>query len=391
MKNCLEKELSLLLIIALICMLCGCSKVEPDNQGNIQKEYILNIRSRKIHAPSCFYVERMREQNKKSTQDTLLHLVQEGYVICRKCRAGITKKDKSEKIDRKNYPNLYVEDVVELSTLENYHDAISEMGEWYVNHIPTYAGRIQEEELTKYKGTLTEYREYKLNGKKYNVLTEDKALPMSELEQDTLITRGTESAIQYYEEEYESIKFKSRIAYYPCDLLKDCMDYNMPGDDCTRYMFAVLNRMDNKFTEKYKKLTRTEYSKTNSEALATDVKDIAFGMISLGFQLFGSEEKIVDVNSDTIPEGYILRMNDDFSLQKGDILARPGHVHIYLGDGKCISAENFGWGRVYREFPQIYDIQVKKVDGKNIIALTNSTNEDEYYPRVYRYAGRAEE
>ena len=60
-------------------------------------------------------------------------------------------------------------------------------------------------------------------------------------------------------------------------------------------------------------------------------------------------------------------------------------------DGECVSAENFGWGRVYREFPAIYDIQVKNVNGNNVIALTNSANEDEYYTRVYRYIGNSEE
>ena len=381
----------LILIIIAAFLLTGCSKEVMDEQGNIQKEYVVNTRSGKIHSPICSYVDRMSEQNKKVVQDTLLNLVQDGFVVCRRCRAGIAKNERAERFDKINYPNLYIEDIVESATIEKYHASIQEMGEWYVNHVPTYATTIQQEQFNQYKGTLTNFRSYSIKGKDYKVLTEDKAVSTSELGPDSLITRGKESAIQYLDKNYKTIRFKSKIAYYPCELLVESKDYNTPGDDCTRYVFAVLNLMDSKFTEKYKALTRTEFSKTNSEALATNEKDIAFGMINLGFTLFGSEERFVDVNSDSIPEGYIFKITDDFKLKEGDILARPGHVHIYLGDGECISAENFGWGRVYREFPAIYDIQVKKVNGDNVIALTNSANEDEYYTRVYRYIGNSEE
>ena len=153
-------------------------------------------------------------------------------------------------------------------------------------------------------------------------------------------------------------------------------------------MFAVLNRMDGQFTNKYSVLSKTSYSRTNSTALATNKKDIAYAFINLGFKIFDAKENMVDANKDTEPEGYIFRIGDDFTLRKGDILAKAGHVHFYLGDGIAVEAENFGWGRVYRSYPRVYRIKMVKRDGLNYVSLVNSAGEEELYERVYRYLGK---
>ncbi|MBO4374742.1 MAG: hypothetical protein J5829_06515 [Lachnospiraceae bacterium] len=93
------------------------------------------------------------------------------------------------------------------------------------------------------------------------------------------------------------------------------------------------------------------------------------------------------MDNDTSAEGYIFKIDKNFRLQKGDILAREGHVHIYLGDGYAAKADNFGWGRVYRSFPQTYEIQAEFHNGTTCISLANGNGDKEYYNRVYRYLG----
>jgi hypothetical protein len=145
--------------------------------------------------------------------------------------------------------------------------------------------------------------------------------------------------------------------------------------------------MDSQFTKKYALLTRSSYSRTDSKTMATDYWDIAYGFVNLGFKIYDKEEGIIDVDKDTYAEGYIFKIDNDFKLQKGDILAREGHVHIYLGDGIMTEAYNFGWGRVYRSFPQVYEIKKEQLDGKNLISLKNGNGDKQYYRRVYRYIG----
>ena len=123
--------------------------------------------------------------------------------------------------------------------------------------------------------------------------------------------------------------------------------------------------------------------------IATDYEDIAYGFSQLGFKIFDSTEREINVGRENFAAGYVFQIGSDFRLQKGDILARDGHVHIYLGDGISINAENFGWGRVYRFFPQVYEIKTAGSDGDYYISLKNSNGNDEHYRRVYRYLGEA--
>ena len=390
----LRKYFTIIFISFSICVsfISGCSSEQLPAQEEA-REYVINKRTGKIHDPSCSSVSLMSEKNKLFVSDTLLNLLKQDYVICRRCRAGIKKSGTGETLDRLLHGNLYADDVKITASCEDYLRAIDEMGEWYVNHVPTYASGIQTEPFSKYNGDLQNYKKYELKNKgkssTYLVLSSDADSPgTSHLKADTQVLRGTENAASNYQDCFDQIDFEQKIAYYPCDLLSQVSDYNKPGDDCVRYLFAVFNMMDSQFTQKYSLMTGSSYSRTNSAKIATDYKDIVYGFINLGFKIYDTEERIIDVNNDTYAEGYVFGIDDDFVLQKGDILAREGHVHIYLGNGITSEADNFGWGRVYRSFPQTYEIKADHLNGKNCISLTNGNGNKEYYRRIYRYIGK---
>jgi hypothetical protein len=146
--------------------------------------------------------------------------------------------------------------------------------------------------------------------------------------------------------------------------------------------------MDHNFVEKYELLSRMEYSKTNAFAITTDENDIAYGFLNLGFAIYDGKEHIVDVDDDTVPEGYINQIDDDFQLQEGDILAREKHVQVYLGSDDAGKSLHFGWGGVNRSYPCVSEVKIVKMsDGTNRISLINSIGETEYYTRLYRYTG----
>lgn len=392
----LQQKLYILFITFFLGAYCfsGCTAdhATPSNLKNEVREYVVNKRTGKIHSPVCSSIDKMSEKNKLFVSDTLLGLLKQDYVICRRCRAGIIKSQKAEMLDRIFHRNLYGDEIKITASRKDYLKAVDETSEWYVNHVPTYASIIQDEPYSKYNGDLKNYRNYSLKNKgktsTHRALSSDvDANSITDLKPDDLILRGTENAASYYTNCLKQIDFDRQIAYYPCDFLGKGSDYNKPGDDCVRYLFAVFNRMDSQFTKKYALLTKSSYSRTDSKTMATDYWDIAYGFINLGFKIYDKEEGIVDVDKDTYAEGYIFKIDNDFKLQKGDILAREGHVHVYLGDGVMTEADNFGWGRVYRSFPQIYEIKKEQLDGKNFISLKNGNGDKEYYRRIYRYVG----
>ena len=381
----------LITVIASFC-LSGCAGENSSVGDDDVHQFIVNKRTGKIHSEDCPAVVQMNEKNKLYASDSLLNLLKQDYVVCRRCRAGFDKTGADGIWQHLLHKNLYTEEFEIEASREDYLKAVGEISEWYVDHVPTYAAGIQDESFSKYNGSLTNYKEYTMKNKgktsTHNVISSDiNASSLSLLKPDDEILRGTENAACYYNENIKQIDFKRHIAYYPCNLLDAGSDYSKPGDDCVRYVFAVLNRMDNRFTDKYALLSDSSYSKTDSKMMATDYKSIAYGFINLGFKIFDSEQQKVYVDNDSLPEGYIFPIDDDFRLQKGDILAREGHVHIYLGDGMAANAANFGWGRVYRSYPQTYRITVKNVDGHRYISLINSAGTEEAYPRVYRYTG----
>lgn len=398
-KNLIINRVLIVAIVIITCisLLSGCVKSHDVSKESAQiNEYVLNSRSKKIHSVDCQYVGRIKETNKKAVSDSLINLLKNDYTICRKCKAGVKESLGNSWFNHLFHNNLYQEMEVDASK-EDYLNSINEMGEWYVEHISTYASLIQEEAIEKYTGEFDTYKEYLMpdkNGteKAYKVISSDKGgTNINSIDSSTKILRANETAAINYLENYESIIFEKKIAYYPCDLLDEKSDYNMPGDDCVRFVFSILNRMEGNFTEKFKLLTKKSYNHTNSKMLTTDRQDIAFGMINLGFQIFDSEESSIFVGKDNNPEGYIHEITDDFQLENGDIICREGHVHLYLGDGNMLVADNFGWGRVYRYYPWVYEISVQKEpDGKNKVILINSAGEEEAYSRVYRFIGQPE-
>ncbi len=379
-------------ILICISILFGCSTDNKQISDNTTNEYIVNQHTGKIHSKDCPSVRQMIPKNKLQVSDSLLNLLKKDYTICRRCQAGIKKTGVSKSIHQLFHSNLYGKNIEISASLEEYLDSVDKVGEWYVEHVPTYASSIQDEPYSKYTGNLQNYKIYSMRNKGH---TADHRVPSSEatenriqsLKPDDQILRGTEKAAINYINCFRQIYFKKKIAYYPCDFLNTESDYNMPGDDCVRYLFAVFNKMDSQFTKKYAMLTKSSYSRTDSTTMATDYWDIAYGFINLGFRIYDSEPGIIDADKDTYAEGYVFLLNDDFKLQKGDILAREGHVHIYLGDGIAAEAPNFGWGRVYRSFPQTYVIKTNQLNGNSCISLTNGNGDTEYYRRVYRYIG----
>ena len=389
-----KKPLSIFLMMSFVFMAClsGCSSDQTVGQINEVREYVVNQRTGKIHIPTCSSVSRMSEKNKLFLSDTLLSLLQQRYVICRRCRAGIQKSQVDETFNHLFHRNLYVDEIEITASRNDYLRAIDEMGEWYVNHVPTYASKIQDEDFSNYTGNLVNYKEYRLkSGWKTSTqlaLSLDPEAPSTaSLHPNDQILRGTENAAVYYRDYFKQIDFDGKIAYYPCDFFSESSDYNQPGDDCVRYLFAIFNRMDSQFTSKYAQLTKKSYSKTDSSLIAKDYGDVAYGFVNLGFEIYDVKPDKISVDNDSVPEGFICGIGNDFRLQKGDILAKAGHVHIYLGDGVALEAPNFGWGRVYRSYPQYYQIQPETTDGANYIVITKKNGEKDKYRRVYRYIG----
>lgn len=343
-----SNQILICFIAAFVCLcFAGVCSSNVSAARNDDRNYILNKKTRKIHSIDCPSVKQMSEKNKISTSENLTNLIKQDYVVCRKCRAGIIKSGAGDAWDRFFYPGLYAEEEEIIATYEDYLSAINEMSEWYVDHVPTYASRIQDEKLLLYKGNLHNFKEIdlrnRLRTRQHIVVSSDKeAKSISLLDRDTLIMRSCENAAVNYQDNYKRIKFNSRIAYYPCELLSEGSDYSTPGDDCVRYIFAVFNMMDSQFTKKYAHLTRKSYRKTDSRMLTNDHENIAYGFVNLGFYIYDSKEYVIDVGDDIFIEGIIHKIDDGFQLRKGDILAREGHVHLYLGDGMAVDAPNFG-------------------------------------------------
>lgn len=62
--------------------------VEPDNDDNYQTQsasYILNKNTKKIHLPSCYSVDQMKESNKEYYTGDIDDLLERGYSRCKNC------------------------------------------------------------------------------------------------------------------------------------------------------------------------------------------------------------------------------------------------------------------------------------------------------------------
>ena len=205
------------------------------------------------------------------------------------------------------------------------------MGKWYVDHVATYEG----------------------------VLDENKA---------------TENAKKYYND--IEVTKKGNIYCYPCDYLKGSAgEYTKAGDDCVRFVFSCLNNMDNSFIHLLSKFSKYKWSSISSNLINKSNKQFSYAMTNLGFEIYGVKYGKIDFNKDGYFDFEIFPIDDRFNLQKGDILSRDGHVHIYLSEN-----ENFGWGKVNSIYPQESPAYIDR--NTNMIICSG-----EAFDRVYRYTG----
>lgn len=65
------------------------TQTTADNENNSSKTtYVLNISSKKIHLPDCSFVNRTKEENKKTvelTDEELQQYLNNGYTLCKTC------------------------------------------------------------------------------------------------------------------------------------------------------------------------------------------------------------------------------------------------------------------------------------------------------------------
>ena len=107
----------------------------------------------------------------------------------------------------------------------------------------------------------------------------------------------------------------------------------------------------------------------------TAENQLQYAMTNLGFKIYDTIPKKVDLNGDKYFEFEIFPIDKEFKLQTGDILSRDGHIHIYLSD-----TENFGWGKVNNVYPQKTSTYIDSISN-NIICSGAA------FDRVYRYIG----
>ena len=359
--------------------------------------YVLNKRSLKIHAVDCDAINLMSRRNKLEVSDTLNHLLSEGYIPCEKCKARKRKKFLGL-IEDPFREKEYIIDIEDLPSREEYLNAINEVGEWYINHVPTYQGQLELEKLSDYVGDDKYYKEYTLeskeikfkifsseNSKDYISISNDSsAKSVDELNDNTDILKAKEEAVINYKNNYRNIDIKSSQAYYPCEYIEDSSDsYKKAGDDCVRFFFTVMNSFDKDFTYRLSKVASKNWSHIDTNLFYGNRNVIIKAMTLNGFDVY-------DINEGTIDDIEIKKLNNNFKLSKGDIIVRKGHIHLYLGD-EYGEADNFGWGKVNRIFPQNYIYNLETTNGEDyyIVCDHDVDSDKQYrkYTRVYHYKG----
>ncbi|MBQ2205166.1 MAG: hypothetical protein II411_04670, partial [Lachnospiraceae bacterium] len=180
------------------------------------RNYIVNKRSLKIHIEECHSVSRMSERNKLQINNSLENLLNDGYFICNRCKAGVKRKNEFIASSLESIENvLFGSEDITLKTYDEYIKSIDEMGKWYVEHIATYETKPDED--------------------------------------------ATKTAKEYYKN--NKIKRRGNICLYPCDNLKDCAgEYTKAGDDCVRFVFSCLNKMDKNFINILSKNSKYKWS-----------------------------------------------------------------------------------------------------------------------------------
>ena len=307
--------------------------IEYDVEMMIEnRDFIINKRSLKIHIDNCPSVSKMSEKNKFFVNNSLENLIKNGYNVCNRCRAGVKRKHEYVARTLEGIENLlFGNDDISFKSYDEYLASIEKMGKWYVNHVATYEGDLDEENMTE---------EAKKN--------------------------------------YDKIKITKRgkINCYPCDYLKNCTgEYKKAGDDCVRFVFSCLNNMDKNFINNLSKFSKYKWSSISSRLLNVEKNRLQYSLVNLGFEIYDIKPVKVDLNHDGYFDFKIFAIDNEFELKKGDILSRDGHIHIYLGDD-----ENFGWGKVNNKYPQKTKTYIDRKNN-NIICSGETFN------RVYRYIG----
>ena len=385
----MRKQIRKIIYFIIVLILAGSAYGSLSNGGSKRINdsnitYLLNTRTKKVHSKDCGVGKRSKEKNKQLKTDSLANIVKDGYTICGDCNAGVRKSFLTNIFNRfSDNVNVDYDDII-LPTKEEYLKAVEEIGEWYVDHIPTYCRVLQEEDLQDYYGTdknvdtirlktkgwmLDKAKEYKYITNKESKTTIDNINPNDK------ILRANERAIMNYNRHYSNVIKKGGILQYPCEFIENASDYNKAGDDCVRYVFTVLNSIDPQFVARISKTFEKPWSKISTKIFNGEDKDFFKTMIKNGFEIYDSNK--------TINDEYIKVINSNFKLERGDIICRDGHIHIYIGNEET---DNFGWGKVNRFYPANYKFSIKGNISEYIIKMDKG-NSEEYYTRVYRYEG----
>lgn len=92
------------------------------------------------------------------------------------------------------------------------------------------------------------------------------------------------------------------------------------------------------------------------------------------------------MDKDGEPDYTIKQIDENFKLEKGDILLSNDHLHVYIGNGMN-PADNYGWGRVYREYPRVYNFDKVNDNNEFYYLIKEENNNDHRYVRIFRYVG----
>ena len=91
MKKCIS---ALLATVFLLCLLSACTDepitvVHIETQSvcteGVQEEYVLNIRSKKIHKITCGTAALIHDENRQNYEGVARVLIEEGYSFCGNC------------------------------------------------------------------------------------------------------------------------------------------------------------------------------------------------------------------------------------------------------------------------------------------------------------------
>ena len=115
----------------------------------------------------------------------------------------------------------------------------------------------------------------------------------------------------------------------------------------------------------------------NTGKLYNDADRLVKALANNGFKVYDST---IEIENDNLT---ISKLDVNFKLEKGDIVCRNGHVHIYIGND---GTDNFGCGKVNRYYPVNYSFSIEEIDNQYKVRM-DKENSVEYYDRIYRYVG----